>query len=154
MTALKKVLLLLPFYLLLAACATLSPYYEKPTVSITSFTLSPESAGFAPKFNIGLHVVNPNRVGLPLQGMTYSVDVQGNRLLTGATADLPHVPAYGSADIVIEASPDLFGSARLLNQLLTGTRDSLDYAFKARLDVGSMLPFITIEEKGTFGLTQ
>lgn len=145
-----SVLLLILF---LAACAGLSPNYEKPQVNVSSFTLAPDSSGLTPRFNIGLHIVNPNRAALPLVGMSYSVEVEGNRILSGAEPNLPRIEGYSSADIVIQASPDLFGSARLLNQLLTGQRDELSYLFKAKLDVGTLMPYITIEEKGSFGLS-
>jgi LEA14-like dessication related protein len=137
----------------LAACAGLTPNYEKPQVNVTSFTLAPDSSGLAPRFNIGLQVINPNRTALPLVGMSYSVEVEGNRILSGAEPNLPRIEGYSSADIVIQASPDLFGSARLLNQLLSGQRDELSYLFKARLDVGTLMPYINIEEEGSFGLT-
>jgi LEA14-like dessication related protein len=146
------VLLVLSF--LLAGCAALAPSYEKPQINITSFTLAPASAGLAPRFNIGIQVINPNRAALPLKGMIYSVEVEGNRLLSGATSELPRVPGYGMVDFVIEASPDLFGSARLLGDLLSRQRDSLGYTFRARLDVGGMMPFINIEESGRFGLPE
>ena len=74
-------------------------------------------------------------------------------MLSGAEPNLPRIDGYSSADIVIQASPDLFGSARLLNQLLSGQRDELSYLFKARLDVGTLMPYINIEEEGSFGLT-
>ncbi len=106
-----------------------------------------------PRFRIGLQVVNPNSRALTLNGMSYSVTIEGNRVLTGARGDLPTVPAYGMADFVIEASPDLFGSARLLGGLLNNPRDDLNYSFKANLDVGRLWPNITIEENGTFSTT-
>jgi LEA14-like dessication related protein len=137
---------------LLAGCAGLMPSYEKPQINITSFTLAPASASPAPLFNIGIQVINPNRAALPLKGMIYSVEVEGSRLLSGATSDLPRVPGYGTADFMIEASPDLLGSARLLGDLISRQRDSFGYTFKARLDVGGMMPFINIEESGRFGL--
>ena len=138
---------------LLAACASWQPGYEKPEVNITSFALAPESTGTMPRFLIGLQVINPNRGRIALKGMSYHVDIEGNRILSGATADLPVVPAYGMADFVIEASPNLIGSVRLFNELISGQRDALDYTFKARLDVGSLFPYITVEESGSFGLT-
>jgi LEA14-like dessication related protein len=138
---------------LMTSCATLSPHYEQPQVSINSFTLSPNAVGIAPTCNIGLHIVNPNRNALPLQGMSYSVELEGHRVLSGAEPNLPRIDAYSSADIVIQASPDLFGSARLINQLLTQKQAALSYTFKAKLDVGSLLPFITIEESGEFELS-
>lgn len=139
---------------LLSACASWSPNYEKPQVNITSFSLAPESNGLAPRFIIGLQIINPNRAALPLKGMSYSVEVENNRVLSGATPDLPRVPGYGMADFTIEASPDLLGSARLINRLLSGQSQSLGYTFKAKLDVGSIMPFINIEESGRFNLSE
>lgn len=139
---------------LLSACASWSPNYEKPQVNITSFSLAPESNGLAPRFIIGLQIINPNRAALPLKGMSYSVEVENNRVLSGATPDLPKVPGYGMADFTIEASPDLLGSARLINRLLSGQSQSLGYTFKAKLDVGSIMPFIHIEESGRFNLSE
>src|SRR5690554_4390688 len=127
---------------LLSACASWSPNYETPQVNVTSFSLAPETNGLAPRFIIGLQIINPNRAALPLKGMSYSVEVENNRILSGATPDLPRVPGYGMADFTIEASPDLLGSARLINRLLSGQTSSLDYIFKAKLDVGSLMPFI------------
>lgn len=136
----------------LTACASLWSTYETPQVNITSISLAPQSQSATPSFLIGLQVINPNRRDLPLQGMSYSLEVDGQRILSGAEPDLPRIPGYGTADITIQASPDLLGSARLLNRLLSGRRDTLQYRFKARLDVGSLLPFITIEEEGELGL--
>lgn len=147
-----RLILLLPL-LLLAACATLSPYPERPTVSVTSFTVAPESTGLAPRFRVGLNVVNPNRRDLPLVGMSYSVELEGTRILSGATADLPEVPAYGSADFTVDLSPDLLGSARLLGDLMGRQRDRLDYSFNARLDVGGWVPDIRVQQTGQLSLS-
>ncbi|KAA0876514.1 LEA type 2 family protein [Nitrincola tapanii] len=138
------------FLLGLQGCSSLQGVAEKPQVNITSFSLAPGSSGLAPSFQIGVQVVNPNRVALPLKGMTYAVEIEGYRILSGATPDLPRVPAYGSADFVIQASPDLLGSARLLSDLFSTQRDSFQYLFKARLDAGSLLPMIHVEEVGRF----
>jgi LEA14-like dessication related protein len=137
---------------LLAGCAGLTPSYEKPQVNITSVSLAPQSEFATPTFMIGLQVINPNRHDLPLHGMTYSLEVDDHRILSGAEPDLPRIPGYGTSEFTITASPDLLGSARLINQILSGQNSTMTYRFKARLDVGSLLPFITIEETGEFGL--
>ena len=143
---------LLVLVTLIGGCATLPTDYEKPQVNVTSFSLAPQSDGVTPKFLIGLQVINPNRVDLNPVGMSYSVEVENHRVLSGAKPDLPRIPAYGSADFTIEASPDLLGSARLLNELLSGQHDSLHYLFKARIDIGRLLPYINIDESGEFSL--
>lgn len=136
---------------LLTACASWFYSYEKPQVNITSFAMAPAADTAAPTFLIGLQLVNPNSRPLPLKGMSYSVDVEEQRILSGAEPNLPEVPAYGSSEFTLRATPDLLGSARLINQLLSGERDSLHYRFRARFDVGSLLPYITLEEEGEFG---
>ncbi len=143
---------LLMMVVLLAGCAGMQSGYETPQVNITSFTLSPESSGMAPRFNIGVQVINPNRQALPLRGMSYGVEIEGHRILSGATPDLPRVPGYGSADFVIEASPDLFGGMRLLTDLMAGQRQGLSYTFRAKLDVGRVMPMIDVVETGRFNL--
>ncbi len=138
--------------LMLSGCASLSPYPESPSVSLTSFALAPTPAGSAPKFRIGLTVVNPNARALSLVGMSYSVELEGARLLNGATADLPEVPAYGSADFTVDLSPDLLGGVRLLADLTARQRNRLSYRFQGRLDVEGWLPDIRVEESGEVGL--
>lgn len=151
MNALKRLLLLLPL-LCLGACSSLMPGFQDPQVSITSFALAPDASGIAPRFNIGIRITNPNRVALPLRGISYEVEVEGNRILNGASPNLPTVGAYDTADFVIEAAPDLFGGARLLGDLLAHQRSTLGFTFRARIDTGSLLPALRIEESGSFGL--
>lgn len=136
----------------LSACASLTPKFEQPQVNITSFNLAPQSTTSTPTFLVGLQVINPNRQALPLKGMSYSLQVDGVRILSGAEPDLPRVPGYGTEEITIRAVPDLLGSAKLISQLLNNNKSSFDYQFKARLDVGTLLPFIDIEEAGQFSL--
>jgi LEA14-like dessication related protein len=138
--------------LVLTGCAGWQRGYETPQVNITSFALAPDSTGLAPRFNIGVQVINPNRNALPLRGMSYGVEIEGHRILSGATADLPRVAGYSSADIVIQASPDLFGGMRLLSDLMAGQRQGLNYTFRAKLDVGRVMPMINVVESGQFNM--
>ncbi len=132
----------------LSACAALSPYAEAPAVTVTSFGMAPEGTSTGPVFRVGLRVTNPNRMDLPLVGMSYRVDLQGQRLLTGAASDLPVVPAYGSAEFTVDLSPDLIGGLRLLGDLMANPTETFDYRFAARLDVGGWRPNIRVEESG------
>lgn len=150
MNSTRRAVLLSILALPVIGCASLKGAYEKPHVKVTSFTMVPNQQGIAPKFAIGIEVVNPNRVGLNLRGMSYSVEVENYRILSGAAPDLPSVPAYGSANFVIEASPDLLGSARLISDVLSSQRNQYNYTFKARIDAGSLIPFINVEETGRF----
>ncbi|MFC6671762.1 LEA type 2 family protein [Marinobacterium aestuariivivens] len=144
--------LLFAWLLVLAGCATLQTDFEKPTVSVTSFRALP-SDGMVPRFEIGLHVINPNRTALDIEGMTYSVALEGRRLLNGVANDLPVVPAYGEADIRVLTTADLLSGFRLLADLMRTQRDTVSYELNARLDLGRFLPYVDIVESGEVSLT-
>lgn len=137
--------------LTLTACSALANL-ERPDVDITSFRLAPQTSGNTPRFDIGIQIINPNNRALPLRGMSYSLEIEGERILSGAKPDLPQIPAFGTAEFVIQASPDLIGSARLIADLLSRQRNTLEFTFSARLDAGPMLPDIRITESGHFDL--
>lgn len=134
---------------LLCGCAGIRPGYETPSVSLRSFRFLPQE-GISPRFEIGLHVVNPNKTALPLHGIFYTVKIEGHKVLTGVANDLPTVEPYGEADVILEASVDLLQGVGLFQTLVTQPQTSLKYVFDAKLDVGSFGSDIRIQEKGQF----
>lgn len=142
---------MLALAVLLSGCAGIGPGFEQPQVSVTSFGLAPNNNASAPRFAVGIRIVNPNHVALPLKGMSYSVEIDGIRLLNGAKPDLPAVGAYASEDFTIEIAPDLIGSVRLVSELFSQNRSKLTYRFRAKVDVGALLPLNVVQE-GEFSL--
>ncbi len=136
---------------LLVGCATLSPDFEQPSVIVSSFRVLPTNS-VVPKFEIGLHVVNPNRDPLKLVGMAYNVELEGHRILTGVASDLPVIAAYGEGDVLLQASPDLFSTISLFTDLMNQPREKFQFNFVARLDVGRFLPKIKVEKTGEINL--
>lgn len=136
--------------LAVSGCAGLSSY-ERPQVSVTSVNMGESSNGL-PTFIVGIQIVNPNSMDLPLVGMSYTLEIDGTRILSGATADLPRIPAYGSGEFEVVASPDLLGGARVLSGLIRGNRDALEFTFRARVDVSGFSRDIRITESGTLPL--
>ncbi len=137
--------------LLLLGCASLRPDFEKPTVNVTSFRMIP-AEGVVPRFEIGLHVINPNRTPLKLQGLAYNVDLEGHRILTGVSNKLPVIEAYGEGDVLLQASPDLFSTISLFTDLMNQPRESFEFKLQAALDVGGLLPKIRVEKSGQVSL--
>ena len=131
----------------LAGCTVLNPVFESPVVSVTAVKVIP-SQSINPLFEIELHIINPNRFALALQGLSYSVSVEGHKLLTGVASDLPEVAAYGEADVTLQARADFFSGVRLLGDLLKNRRNGLKYQLQAKLDVGDYIPVISVEETG------
>ena len=144
--------LILLFGFSLTGCAALQNGYETPTVSITSFKAIP-GEGVVPKFEIGLHIVNPNRSAIDLVGISYTVSLEGHKLLTGVSNKLPKIEAYGEGDILLEASIDFFSSIGFFADLAKNHgQESLEYRLDAKLDVGTLRPVIRVSRKGKLSL--
>ena len=136
----------------LSACSGLLPSYEMPTVNVTSVRAVP-SAGALPDFEIGLRVINPNRNALRLEGISYTVSLEGNEVIKGVGRDFPVIEAYGQDDLTITASANLIAGIRLFGELLNSPRDSVRYDLEARLDLGGLRPNLNVRDSGTLSLS-
>ena len=137
---------------LLSGCAGMTnSQFEQPVVSLSSFRMLPQEM-VSPKFEIGLHIINPNRESLSFEGIYYTVNIEGYDVLAGVSNNLPTVDPYGEADVLLEANVDLLKSIRLISSLMQQPRDRFKYSFNAKLDPGGLNPKITIQEDGEFNL--
>jgi len=137
--------------LTLSACATLSPDYEQPTVTLSSFRAVP-SEGMTPTFEIGLRVINPNAAPLELEGVVYTIAIEGHELVKGVGKDFPVVEGYSQADLMLTGSANLLAGIRFLGDLMHKTDQALSYDFEAKLDLRGLYPSIRVSESGRFDL--
>ncbi len=133
----------------LTSCVNLTPDFEEPSVEVTSIQLR-NSNSLAPEFDIALRVTNPNRDALNIDGMTYTLYLAGNKVVSGVANDLPGVPGYGEVAVTIQATLSLFGSLGLLNELMNRYQQSIDYELVTKLDIGRFYPKITVKRQGLF----
>lgn len=130
-------------------CAGLGSGYEPPTVTVSSFRALPGES-VAPRFEIGLHIINPNPTDLNLRGVAYTIDVQGHKILTGVANDLPVIKAYGEQQIMLTGAVNLFNSIAFLTDMARSKGlDGLSYRLSAKLDPGGIHPVIRVSQKGT-----
>ena len=135
--------------MLLQACASMDPDYEEPTVTLSSFRAMPSEGGI-PTFEIGLHVLNPNASSFTLEGVVYTVSIQGHDVVKGVGKDFPVLEGYSEQTIKLTATANLFAGIRLVMDLMKSTDKDLNYEFEAKLDTGGFGRSIRIKEKGSF----
>lgn len=141
--------LLCGFLMLLQACASMGPDYEEPTVTLSSFRAMPSEGGI-PTFEIGLHVLNPNSSSFTLEGVVYTVSIQGHDVVKGVGKDFPVLEGYSEQTIKLTATANLFAGIRLVMDLMKSTDKDLNYEFEAKLDTGGFGRSIRIKEQGSF----
>jgi LEA14-like dessication related protein len=143
--------LLCSVLLLLAACVSLPVDFKEPTVSLVSITPQITNV-FAPEFDIVLHITNPNRKAMDIAGLSYTIHLQGNKLIEGVANDFPVVAAYGEADINLHARADLIGGISLLGDLLNQASDQVEFELNAEIDLGTLYPMIRVQRSGVISL--
>ena len=107
----------------------------------------------APQFEIGLHIINPNRAALELHGLAYRLKLQDFNILTGVASDLPVIDGYSEGDITLTATADMLGSIRWLANLVSTQTDSIAYELEAKLDLGPFQPVVRVTQKGAIDLS-
>ena len=137
--------------LMMPACSTLSPNYEQPTVTLSSFKAIP-SEGMVPAFEIGLRITNPNARAIKMEGIVYTISLQGYEVVKGVGKDFPIIEGYSEGTVTLTASANLLAGIRFIGDLMGRPEEALQYDFEAKLDMGGLLPFIRIRESGQFAL--
>ncbi len=138
--------------IVLPGCSVLRPDFEQPTVTISSFR--PVFGNSAlPSFEIGLRVVNTGAAPLKLRGVSYTVNLAGRKLVTGAGKDLPVIEGYSEGTFTLTASASLLEGLRLFNDLINESADDIPYEVETKLDVGTFMPPIRVRESGRLSLT-
>lgn len=144
--------LLLLMLTTLAGCAGLGPEREPPRINLQSFRMVPIEGVGMPGFEFGLQVINPNSEPLRLQGIAYSIRLDGQRLIDGVANDLPVIEGYSQATVTLQAGVNMLGGIRLLSRLMNTPQSAWDYEFEAKLDPEGFAWPIRIRETGQVGL--
>jgi LEA14-like dessication related protein len=127
----------------------MDPDYEEPTVTLNSFRAMPSEGGI-PTFEIGLHILNPNASPFRLEGVVYTVSIQGHDVVKGVGKDFPVLEGYSEQTIKLTATANLFAGIRLVMDLMNSPGKDLNYEFEAKLDTGGFGRSIRVRDKGSF----
>jgi LEA14-like dessication related protein len=135
---------------LLGACA-LAPKLEAPQLSVTDVQVVSGDL-WQQRLKVRMHVQNPNDRELPVKGITYTLEVEGQQFASGESAESFVVPALGQADFDMSVNANL---AATFMKLLAhgGDAKSLDYHLSGKVALSSgWLRSIPFEQHGSFKL--
>ncbi|MCK9506030.1 MAG: LEA type 2 family protein [Porticoccaceae bacterium] len=152
----KKLFTWLPMafvLMLLSACTGLQRDYQDPEIYLTKI-MPMAGSGLEQRFLIGLRIVNPNRSNINISGMSYSINIRGQKLISGVSSHIPRIPGYGEAEVELEAATNLLGAVQLAADMMRNPAKAIDYELEARLDVGRFAVPVRIKETGSINLGQ
>jgi len=149
-TRLSVVLLLVA---VLSSCALLDPAYEKPTVQLVR--IEPlSSSGFEQRFRVGLKIINPNRSGLNVSGISYTLKLNGEKVVTGVVGQIAQIPPFSQTVVHVEASTNILAGLRLISSLFNKPGRELHYELATKLRSGWWPLPVNIIESGEVALPQ
>ena len=145
----KRTPTLLLLLLLVAGpgCATFGPGLEPPEVTLVS--LSPVAGELLEqRFAVGLRVLNPNDTALEVEGLDFTLDLNGTRLSRGVSGELFTVPRLGDELVTVVVTTTVFD---LFRQALAATRaTAVEYELHGRVFLGGSVGTLPFEQQGTF----
>ncbi|NGP53302.1 LEA type 2 family protein [Thioalkalivibrio sp. XN8] len=134
----SAILAVLALCLAAAGCTTLSAL-ESPELKVTSFrVLEQEPGSLEQRFAVGLRVINPNNRDIQVDGLDFSLDLNGRRLARGVSNDSFNLPRLGEAETTVVVSTSLVDVLRQAVQLGQRSEEEFEYRLRGKLHLGGM----------------
>jgi LEA14-like dessication related protein len=137
--------------LIMTGCASMLSEFEEPALSVANIALT-NSSGLSPEFDIVLNITNPNREPLNIDGMSYEIYLEGNKVISGVSNTFPPIEPYSEVDVNVKAKINLLGNINFLWELTKNSQGNIDYKLIAILDIGRSYPRINIQKSEIISL--
>jgi LEA14-like dessication related protein len=131
--------------LALAACAGLPGGMEP--LNVTLADVRPEQIGLLEQeYAMKIRVQNPNAREIPLQGVSFAVELNGKSFAKGVSPATATVPAFGDVILDVKAVSSLGGILDQINLVRNGAPDKISYRLQGKLasSAGNRLPFDSV----------
>ena len=137
--------------LLSPGCA-LAPRLTTPTLTIVGVQLEASDL-LTQHLKVRVHVQNPNDRSLPVKGIEYTLEVDGQPFATGESAASFVVPALGEAEFDMNVTTNMAGMLVRLLARPSDARASVPYRLTGKISLSQgWLQSIPFEQAGTFSL--
>ncbi len=127
----------------LLSCAGLPPRTEPPRVALIGLSLVSVEL-MEQRYQVRLRVKNPNAFELPIRGVDFRLDINGQAFADGVSNQSVNVPSYGEAVIELDVSSNLFQVFRQMQSLEQSRSPAFDYRISGNVATGvygQQLPF-------------
>ena len=136
--------------LLLGGCS-LVPKFVEPTLELVSLKLADGNL-ISQRFNVRLKVLNPNDRALPVNGLRYTVEIDGKAFGKGESTRAFTVPARGEAEFDMTLDANLAGAvAAVLSRRERAKGRELEYRLKGTVSIDwPLMRSLDFDQVGSF----
>jgi len=136
--------------LAITGCSLFVPKLQAPHLAVVGVELQ-KGALWQQKLKVRMHVDNPNDRELPIKGITYTLDVNGQEFAHGESAAAFIVPALGEAEFDMNMTANMAGT--IISLLSHGTDANVEYHLTGRISLSKgLLRSVPFDQHGTFRL--
>lgn len=134
----------------LGGCAWFVPNLKTPRVAVVGVHV--RRANFwQQRLDVRLHVRNPNAIELPIEGLTYTLTVNGQLVASGRCTQRFTVPAHGSAEFNTLVTANMAGALFVI--LTHGGKQPVHYRLRGKVELQhGLLRELPFDERGVFTL--
>jgi LEA14-like dessication related protein len=136
--------------LVLSGCSLLVPRLQTPTLSVVNIQLG-HSDLWQQHLQVRMSVHNPNDRELPVKGLSYTLDVNGEECAHGESGASFVVPARGDAEFDMSVTAN--AAAVLLRMLAHGSAASVQYRIRGKVELSAgLLRSVPFDQQGELQL--
>lgn len=136
--------------ILISGCSYFPTRPEPPMVSLTNMELV-DATLFEQRYRLHLRIQNPNNFELPIEGMRYTLVLNGREFASGVSNDIETLPAYGEVVVPVTLVSNLF---RVYEQLRhpDPDRKAFTYAIEGSLNLRGLPTSLPFNHRGEIPL--
>jgi LEA14-like dessication related protein len=136
--------------LALAGCSVLWTHWQAPSLTVVNIQLG-HSDLWQQHLQVRMSVHNPNDRALPVQGLSYTLEVNGEECAHGESGASFVVPARGDAEFDMSVTAN--AAAVLLRMFAHGSAPALQYRIRGKVELSSgLLRSVPFDQHGELQL--
>lgn len=136
--------------LLLGGCSVFLPRLQTPTLAVVNIQLG-HSDLWQQHLQVRMSVHNPNERELPVKGLTYTLEVNGEEAAHGESGASFVVPARGDAEFDMNVTAN--AAAVLLRMFARGNGGAVQYRIHGKVQLSSgLLRAVPFDQQGQLPL--
>lgn len=137
--------------LIVFGCASVYRYADPPHVSLAGIRVL-DMTLFEQRYLLALRVQNPNSIELPIEGMSYTLAVNGSEFAHGVNSQETTIPAFGEQVLHVTVVADLLSTLKHLGHWERWPPRKLDYQLSGKIQLANVAVSLPFEYRGKIEL--
>ena len=143
----SRTILLLYCTATLSACSLFGGYQETPRVSLVS--IQPIELGLLEqRYGLQLRILNPNDKEIPVEGLSYSIEINGHEFAYGVSRQPVTIPPFSEALLDVEVVSNLLNVMQQFQEISGESSNSLKYRLRGKISLAKSLAKLPFNVEG------